>query len=206
MGSWFRGAGWAALVRAVLGPAAFWFMPVVGAVETRVIAAVLALVGLVLTVYVLESLRTLLAQRFGFHRVGRHITALVWLSVAGAALRFAIEAAFWASRLASGLGWLLTGLAYAGVLAGVLAAVMYIALAVSLLDLSAGLDGLLGPLCYAWMVGHGAILVVYGLQWLEAWMMANALSAAGVLARSLADVLLGLGFLRAASAAIPGRA
>lgn len=189
------GAGWAAIALTLL-PLYTYLVPP-GGVGGKIVHAVAVLVGLVLLVYVLESLRRFLGAAFDFHDVDRYIPVLVWVMMAGVALAYATEAAYWveAGGGPGGLGVLQAASAILG-LAG---QALYVVLGFKLLALPDDLFGLLRPFCYAWIVGHGTAIVTTVLFWMGIYGLGNSIALVGLLVRSAAGILLGIVFLRAAS-------
>jgi hypothetical protein len=172
-------AGWLSLVSAAVSMIPFFAMmistPDEEVVMDKGFSAALTLVSLGLMVYVLVSFRRLLHQRFQFHDLDGLITLLLW----GNGLLSAL------SLVSEGLGpveWAAEGLMIASL---VFSAVLSIAFGSRLLRLKDHFFGLLRPYAYS-TVAMGVCFATM------------ALAPLGILLGSVADVILGTVFFRAA--------
>jgi hypothetical protein len=137
--------------------------------------AILTIVSLGLFLYIISYLRKLLNIRFQFHGVDIYISLLIWGNVALATLSLL-------SLGSKGLEWVMNVLSVA---AFIFFGILSIIFATRLLRLPGNLYGLLRPFSYAQIVCGICFITVF-------------LSPVGVIAGSVADVILGVIFFRAA--------
>lgn len=171
-------AGWLSITNALFAIpsiAMSWFLDSMDGIGPVISQAILTIVSLGLFLYIISYLRKLLNVRFQFHGVNIYISLLIWGNVALAAL----------SLLSLGskeLEWVMNFLSVA---AFIFFGILSIIFAIRLLRLPGNLYGLLKPFSYTQIVSGICFITVF-------------LFPVGVIAGSVADVILGIIFFRAA--------
>lgn len=171
-------AGWLSITNALFAIpsiAMSWFLDSMDGIGPVISQAILTIVSLGLFLYIISYLRKLLNIRFQFHGVDIYISLLIWGNVALAALSLL-------SLGSKGLEWVMNVLSVA---AFIFFGILSIIFATRLLRLPGNLYGLLKPFSYAQIVCGICFITVF-------------LSPVGVIAGSVADVILGVIFFRAA--------
>jgi len=171
-------AGWLSITNALFAIpsiAMSWFLDSMDGIGPVISQAILTIVSLGLFLYIISYLRKLLNIRFQFHGVDIYISLLIWGNVALAALSLF-------SLGSKGLEWVMNVLSVA---AFIFFGILSIIFATRLLRLPGNLYGLLKPFSYAQIVCGICFITVF-------------LSPVGVIAGSVADVILGVIFFRAA--------
>jgi len=171
-------AGWLSITNALFAIpsiAMSWFLDSMDGIGPVISQAILTIVSLGLFLYIISYLRKLLNIRFQFHGVDIYISLLIWGNVALATLSLL-------SLGSKGLEWVMNVLSVA---AFIFFGILSIIFATRLLRLPANLYGLLKPFSYAQIVCGICFITVF-------------LFPVGVIAGSVADVILGVIFFRAA--------
>jgi hypothetical protein len=171
-------AGWLSITNALFAIpsiAMSWFLDSMDGIGPVISQAILTIVSLGLFLYIISYLRKLLNIRFQFHGVDIYISLLIWGNVALAALSLL-------SLGSKGLEWVMNVLSVA---ASIFFGILSIIFATRLLRLPANLYGLLKPFSYAQIVCGICFITVF-------------LFPVGVIVGSVADVILGVIFFRAA--------
>jgi len=171
-------AGWLSITNALFAIpsiAMSWFLDSMDGIGPVISQAILTIVSLGLFLYIISYLKKLLNIRFQFHGVDIYISLLIWGNVALATLSLL-------SLGSKGLEWVMNVLSVA---AFIFFGILSIIFATRLLRLPGNLYGLLKPFSYAQIVCGICFITVF-------------LSPVGVIAGSVADVILGVIFFRAA--------
>ncbi len=171
-------AGWLSITNALFAIpsiAMSWFLDSMDGIGPVISQAILTIVSLGLFLYIISYLRKLLNIRFQFHGVDIYISLLIWGNVALATLSLL-------SLGSKGLEWVMNVLSLA---AFIFFGILSIIFATRLLRLSGNLYGLLKPFSYTQIVSGICFITVF-------------LFPVGVIAGSVADVILGIIFFRAA--------
>jgi hypothetical protein len=174
-------AGWLAMASAILAIPWFIFTFLLAekeGVAPKLAEAAMLVVGTLLTVYLLLTLRRLLHERYSFQEADMPIGLLIKTNVVSAAV----------SLFGLALAQMESALAVFGVIMVVVIGILQIVFGIKLLQLPDTLQGLQKPYCYLNIVTGFCVAII-------------VLLPVGMLTGAVTDVMLGTIFFQAASAA-----